>query len=198
MWTASQGTGGYGQFGVRAGKVVRSHRFAYRELRGKIPEELVIDHLCRVRHCVNPWHLELVTTRENILRGEGASARNARKTHCDNGHLLRFLRGDGGCRPCMPCLRESQRRWTRAHPEYAKEAGRKFRTEHPEKNKAICAANYERNRVARVEWQRAYSERQRELKHAAAEALGRLLIAFAPVCGGTDFLRSGFSQAVSQ
>jgi hypothetical protein len=73
---------------------------------GPIPEGLTIDHLCRVRHCVNPAHLEAVSERVNILRGNGAGARNARKTHCVKGHaftpdnLYRDYQGYRRCRRC--------------------------------------------------------------------------------------------------
>jgi hypothetical protein len=53
---------------------------------GPIPEGLVIDHLCRNRGCINPTHMEPVTNAENVLRGEGPTAVNARKTHCKRGH----------------------------------------------------------------------------------------------------------------
>ncbi len=53
---------------------------------GQIPSGLTLDHLCRVRNCVNPAHLEPVTHRENTLRGDGVTAINARKTSCHRGH----------------------------------------------------------------------------------------------------------------
>jgi hypothetical protein len=55
-----------------------AHRFAYELLVGPIPEDLELDHLCRVRHCVNPAHLEPVTHLENILRGMRAAAQQAK------------------------------------------------------------------------------------------------------------------------
>ena len=64
----------------------QAHRFVYELLRGPIPENADLDHLCRVPICVNPNHLEPVTHRENVLRGVGVAAINARKTHCLNGH----------------------------------------------------------------------------------------------------------------
>lgn len=84
-WTASR-RNGYGQFGVSADAIVPAHRFAYEYLVGPIPEGLVIDHLCRNPACVNPRHLEPVSSGENVLRGESPQACNARKTHCKHGH----------------------------------------------------------------------------------------------------------------
>src|SRR6266568_5486930 len=85
LWTAHVGEDGYGTFSLD-GHHQRAHRIAWVLLRGPIPEGLQIDHLCRVRACVNPDHLEPVTQRENILRGEGISALCARRTHCPQGH----------------------------------------------------------------------------------------------------------------
>lgn len=66
---------------------------------------MVIDHICRARNCVNPAHLQVCTNRENILRGVGPTAINARKTHCPNGHPLswdniRYRRGTKSCKIC--------------------------------------------------------------------------------------------------
>lgn len=65
-----------------------AHRAIYETLVGPIPAGLTLDHLCRNRWCVNPQHLEPVTARENVLRGEGLSARRARQTNCKRGHAL--------------------------------------------------------------------------------------------------------------
>lgn len=86
LWTGCIQTRGYGQFRGYQSKHIPAHRFAYEALVGEIPEGLVIDHLCRVRRCVNPAHMEIVTQRENILRGDGVAAHHARKTHCIRGH----------------------------------------------------------------------------------------------------------------
>ena len=110
LWTASRVVG-YGDFSVGSrvdgsAKHVRAHRWAYGYLVGPIPEGLVIDHLCRVRHCVNPDHMEPVTLRENILRGVGVAAICAVKTHCKHGHAFDeantyiYARGGRGCRAC--------------------------------------------------------------------------------------------------
>lgn len=61
------------------------HNLFYKHFIGHIPANLVPDHLCRVRCCVNPWHLDIVTNRTNTLRGQGPSAINAMKAHCKCG-----------------------------------------------------------------------------------------------------------------
>lgn len=77
---------GYGTALDETGRSTKVHRIVYRWLVGPIPEGLTLDHLCRNRACVRPSHLEPVTVRENILRGVGPTAREARKTHCKWGH----------------------------------------------------------------------------------------------------------------
>lgn len=84
-WTGSLGNSGYGRYWSN-GRSRLSHRAAYEELIGPIPDGWQLDHLCRNTRCVNPLHLEPVTPRENTLRGIGPSAINARKTHCRRGH----------------------------------------------------------------------------------------------------------------
>lgn len=85
LWTAAVNLDGYGRFETSTGPQ-RIHRLAHEWLIGPIPEGLTVDHLCRVRHCVRPDHLEAVTNRVNVLRGFGITAAAARKTHCPQGH----------------------------------------------------------------------------------------------------------------
>lgn len=88
LWTACRTGGGYGQFSGTHRRCVPAHVWSYEHYVGPIPRGLVLDHLCRVRHCVNPMHLEPVSVGENLLRGETRAAANAAKTHCQNGHPL--------------------------------------------------------------------------------------------------------------
>lgn len=94
---------GYGEFNK---KLV--HRLSYERYKGKIPSDLQIDHLCRVRHCCNPVHLEAVTQRVNLIRGNGMGGVNARKLVCLNGHHF-----DGydhkGARTCNVCQKARQK-----------------------------------------------------------------------------------------
>src|SRR5262245_2817351 len=92
-WTGFRIWNGYGRFwksqrnNVR-GKWILAHRVSYELVIGKIPKNMVLDHLCRNRLCVNPYHLEVTTFRDNILRGNGLAAMQAKQTHCKRGHLL--------------------------------------------------------------------------------------------------------------
>lgn len=84
-WTATRQSCGYGHF-WHNGRMEGAHRFAWKEANGPIPEGMTIDHLCKVRHCVNPAHMDVVTLKENLRRSDGACAINGRKTHCSRGH----------------------------------------------------------------------------------------------------------------
>lgn len=112
LWTGAKGARGYGNFKPIGRRTVVVHRYAYEQFVGPIPEGLTIDHLCRVRNCVNPAHLEAVTSRENILRGESVSAQAARRTHCPRGHAYdaeNTYRTKLGHRSCRACHRLDQR-----------------------------------------------------------------------------------------
>jgi len=108
---------GYGLIGVSPWpKRAYVHRLMYERSKGQIDPGLEIDHLCRVRCCCNPDHLEAVTSRENTRRGlnsEITRRRHAQKTHCPQGHPYSgdnlHIKPDGD-RVCKTCRAEQKRR----------------------------------------------------------------------------------------
>ena len=110
LWKRPNRSIGYGYVTVR-GKHQPAHRVAYELFVGAIPEGLEIDHLCRVRRCVNPDHLEAVTHAENMRRSPTSFAGvNARRTHCKKGHpydAANTRRDKEGRRVCLACYRHS-------------------------------------------------------------------------------------------
>lgn len=122
-WIRSTRGAGYAQ--IRwDGRQQGGHRVVYQLLVGPIPPGMHLDHLCRVKRCVNPNedHLEAVPPRTNVLRGTGASARNFVKTHCPKGHPYdaenTYVRPPGSRpgRGCKTCMREHDRtRTDRGH-----------------------------------------------------------------------------------
>jgi hypothetical protein len=101
---------GYGRF-WDGDRTVMAHRFAW----GPVPEGFCIDHLCRNRRCVNTEHMEVVTLRENILRGTAPPAQLAKATHCQRGHAfdkpntILVQRNGHQQRVCRTCENERQR-----------------------------------------------------------------------------------------
>lgn len=121
LWGGAMNKEGYGTFWFNK-KAQGAHRVAYKIYRGEPPKDYEIDHLCRVRCCVNPDHLEAVTPRENWLRSTGpelVKKRYAAQSHCKHGHprvphnLYIEQRKDGvTVRKCRECtiLRERRKR----------------------------------------------------------------------------------------
>jgi hypothetical protein len=113
LWTRCLDRDGYGNQRFQ-GRLQKSHRVSYQILRGPIPPNLTIDHLCRVRHCVNPEHMECVTPIENVMRGEGVGVRFSRATHCVNGHEFTtdntLVFNGGRYRCCRMCAKLRMRR----------------------------------------------------------------------------------------
>lgn len=118
-WTGRIDHHGYSEIRITLGRLkyrkCRAHRVAYEVFVGPIPEGLTIDHLCRNQWCVNPAHLEPVTSVVNVMRGESPFARHARKTHCKHGHEFTpentyHPRGIQTHRKCRECARQKDRR----------------------------------------------------------------------------------------
>ena len=86
-WRNSLNYKGYGHCYL-GGRMLGAHRVVWTLLCGDIPRGMVLDHLCRIRRCVNPAHMEPVTVRENTLRGNGPTALR---------HRARLAREAGGC-----------------------------------------------------------------------------------------------------
>lgn len=119
IWTAGvtckQTQHSYGTFTIdHLDKKILAHRLSYFLNIGPIPEGTEIDHKCRVTLCVNPKHLEAVTHKENVLRGIGKAAFNARMTDCKNGHALtgnNLYISPKGKRRCKRCSLMTNRKW---------------------------------------------------------------------------------------
>lgn len=120
IWKGTHFSKGYGAFSITLGKYrsknVLAHRFSYALVRGPILNNLQIHHICNNTLCVNPAHLEAVSLKENVLRGNGITALNARKVFCKNGHLLQgenlYIK-PSGLRICRICRRELDRKYYR-------------------------------------------------------------------------------------
>lgn len=109
LWTGAMITLGYGTFSPsqKRGEYTYSHRYSYETFVGPIPDGMVIDHLCRVRCCVNPKHLEVVTRGENVRRGDAPAHVARRNGTCERGHELTPGNLVGRVKPrCWVCHQE--------------------------------------------------------------------------------------------
>lgn len=118
LWTGGLNNRGYGMF-TSNGRRWLTHRWAYVQIIGLIEAGYELDHLCRRPQCCNPGHLEAVTHRENVMRGEAPTATNARKTHCVRGHDDWHVKPNGR-RSCRECHRQEERRRKQSLPSPAK------------------------------------------------------------------------------
>lgn len=107
LWTGTTRQDGYGRFWLN-GRDWRAHRASFLHFKGPLEHGYEPDHLCRRRHCVFYGHLEAVTQRENVLRGESFAALNARKVSCIHGHDEWAIARVSGWRYCKACHRISQ------------------------------------------------------------------------------------------
>lgn len=114
LWGDRPSGKGYGQYWTGGRRPV-AHRFLWESTVGPVPAGLELDHLCRVRCCVNPEHLEPVTGQVNVLRGISVAAAYARRTSCKHGHrftaenTIRRPNGARGCRTCVQANDERRR-----------------------------------------------------------------------------------------
>lgn len=106
IWLGATSSAGYPRL-IRNNSRIDIHRWFYEKYIGSIPHKFHVDHLCRTPSCVNPSHLEAVTSKENILRGVGPAAINNKKTHCIHGHeftvINTYIRKNGS-RQCKTCV----------------------------------------------------------------------------------------------
>ena len=123
LWTGVVNPNGYGIVGMGR-RQAAVHRVYYELVMGDIPDDLVLDHLCRIRNCCNPAHLEPVTHVVNCLRGISPAAEHAKKTHCVNGHEFNdrntYWRIDGRGRQCRRCRADRENVRARRLREIAK------------------------------------------------------------------------------
>lgn len=99
IWLGKTNPNGYGPY-----------RRLYESINGPIKPGLELDHLCRVRRCMNPVHLEPVTRKENQKRGFSPYAIKSKQTYCVNGHEFSpentyFRKDRPGTRECIKCSR---------------------------------------------------------------------------------------------
>lgn len=104
LWTRSLNRDGYGWASLND-RTYQAHRLIYILIKEQPEEGKVLDHLCRIRHCVNPEHLEPVTNRQNLERGNTPAG----ATHCPKGHELSPWYQQRRCIPCNTEYEESRR-----------------------------------------------------------------------------------------
>lgn len=145
---------GYGQFNI-GGITFPAHRVSYELMVDSIPVNAHLDHLCRNHSCVNPNHLEPVTAQENLLRGLGASAKNAKKVNCPKGHPLTgsnlYIDPYNNSRCCRTCRLERRIR-----------DGNKYRIGKEEQNKQYQKQRYESRKQEYSIKQKQYYQKNKE------------------------------------
>lgn len=115
-WGAARSKQGYGRFQMPASRgCIGAHRVSFALFARDLLDGETVDHLCRNRACVNPWHLEAVPIHVNVMRGGGICVQHSRKTRCPKGHEYSIRRRSDGRtqRICVECDRAYKREWIR-------------------------------------------------------------------------------------
>ena len=124
-WQGEITWGKYGRISIRRKRVL-VHRFSYELFKGKIPDGLEIDHLCRNRKCCNPQHLEAVTRSTNLSRGHN---HNRDKNHCPQGHPYsgkNMITRKNGSRECRQCTKVGIKKWECKNKDKMREYHRNY------------------------------------------------------------------------
>lgn len=155
LWTAWIERNGYGRFWLD-GNQHGAHRVAYELFVGPIPKGLQIDHLCRIRHCVNPDHLEPVTAAENFRRSTGPDKRREwgrQNTHCAEGHPYteENTYRDGRGRSCLTCKKAAARSWYERNREITIQRARQWHESNPDRAREVARESTRRYRAKKKE-----------------------------------------------
>lgn len=164
-WQGTISKTGYGVMSIN-NKSTKAHRASYEVLFGEIPERLVIDHLCRNKICVNPWHLEPVTIAENNRR---AAPFRKEKTHCPSGHEYtpentsyyyskRYNKRYKSCKTCESTKKRNKRN-PKGNLPFAERTHCKEGHEFTEENTYITTKGNRACRICLRVWKKAYKVR---------------------------------------
>jgi hypothetical protein len=129
-WRKSKSKDGYGWASL-GNKTYQAHRLFYSLVKGTIPSGMVLDHLCRCRHCVNPDHMEPVTPLENLKRSVITPAGQECCRKC--GGKFSLVGKAKPQRRCLPCAREKRKRYQLENKDKLNEAQRKWNEANREK-----------------------------------------------------------------
>lgn len=116
LWLGRLNSDGYGTFSSRL-----AHDLVYEILVHRVPDNLELDHLCRIRRCVNTACLDEVPHRINVLRGDTLAASEVLRTECPLGHSYTEANtyvDKAGRRHCRECQRRRGADWYQTRGKY--------------------------------------------------------------------------------